>query len=110
MSDPFPSSRTHNRIRSPRFEASGRRANVDKGSRHHGSVTLGQRLALRVGLGSLSPDACGCRGCAQTAFLWVSADLRHAGVDGGGDPLRRTIGSELVRARGIRLFNQNKAL
>jgi len=40
--------RTHNRIRSPRFETSGQWANVDKGSRQNRLVTSGQKLALKV--------------------------------------------------------------
>eukprot|EP01023_Acetabularia_acetabulum_P036990 TRINITY_DN34_c0_g1_i1.p1 TRINITY_DN34_c0_g1~~TRINITY_DN34_c0_g1_i1.p1 ORF type:complete len:308 (-),score=21.34 TRINITY_DN34_c0_g1_i1:1142-2065(-) len=69
--DPFSSSRTHNRIRSPRFEASDRRANVDKGSRHNGSVTLGQRLALRVGYMRPLLEAVGCRGSARASVVRV---------------------------------------
>ena len=40
---------THNRIRSPRWIASGRCDNVGKGSRQIRSVTSGKRLALRAG-------------------------------------------------------------
>jgi len=40
--------RTHNRIRSPRFETSGQWVNVDKGSRQNRLVTSGQKLALKV--------------------------------------------------------------
>jgi len=44
----FAFDRTHNRIRSPRFETSGQWANVDKGSRQNRLVTSGQKLALKV--------------------------------------------------------------
>ena len=40
--------RTHNRIRSPRLEASGQSGKVDKGSRQIRSVTSGKGLALRA--------------------------------------------------------------
>ena len=45
--------RTHNRIRSPRLEASGQWNNVGKGSRQNSAVRSLQGVALRVGLGGL---------------------------------------------------------
>ena len=41
-------SRTHNRSRSPRLEASSWQTNVGKGSRQNRSVTSGKRLALKA--------------------------------------------------------------
>ncbi len=41
-------SRTHNRSRSPRLEASSWQNNVGKGSRQNRSVTSGKRLALKA--------------------------------------------------------------
>ena len=58
---------THNRIRSPRWIASGRCDNVGKGSRQIRSVTSGKGLALRTGCMRLFVDVCGCR-CLANLF------------------------------------------
>ena len=56
--------RTHDRSRSPRWEASGRWNNVGKGSRQDGSVTSGQGLALSV---AGPPRACRSVGLGRPA-------------------------------------------
>ena len=85
----FSISRTHNRSRSPRWTASSQWDNVGKGSRQNGSVTSGKGLALRVGLD-----------------LFLSRSLSLVGGDLLVEGLALiTTNLELVRTRGIRLFN-----
>jgi len=60
--------RTNNRSRSPRFEASGRWNNVDKGRRQIRFVTSGKELALKVG--SRGPATRGGR-------AWCEATVRR---------------------------------
>jgi len=59
----FAFGRTHNRSRSPRFEASSQQSNVGKGSRQNRSVTSGKGLALRTGCQGLRWKLGGCFLC-----------------------------------------------
>ncbi|EJS85218.1 hypothetical protein AAUPMB_20797, partial [Pasteurella multocida subsp. multocida str. Anand1_buffalo] len=76
----------------------------------NGSVTSGKGLALRVGLGGPGPEPVGCRRTARAAHAARAGRRVPAGdgpgtVPSGAFPERRTTDSELVRTRGIRLFN-----
>ncbi|WZZ15315.1 hypothetical protein YC2023_108404 [Brassica napus] len=93
---PLTPGRTHNRIRSP--------------SRQNGSVTSGKGLALRAGLGGPSSEPSTVGGLLEL-LTWRERTASCRPGDGlgtalsGAFPGRRTANSELVRTRGIRLFN-----
>ncbi|WZZ78150.1 hypothetical protein YC2023_098722 [Brassica napus] len=93
---PLTPGRTHNRIRSP--------------SRQNGSVTSGNGLPLTAGLGGPSSEPVDC-GRLLEPLTWRERRASCRLGDGlgttlsGAFPGRRTANSELVRTRGIRLFN-----
>ncbi|WZY70752.1 hypothetical protein YC2023_002992 [Brassica napus] len=91
-------------------KTSGRWNNVGKGSRQNGSVTSGKGLALRAGLGGPSSEPVDCWQLLEL-LTWRERTASCRPGDGlgtalsGAFPGRRTANSELVRTRGIRLFN-----
>eukprot|EP01000_Liburna_glaciale_P006069 NODE_6648_length_315_cov_69.575188_g5490_i0.p1 GENE.NODE_6648_length_315_cov_69.575188_g5490_i0~~NODE_6648_length_315_cov_69.575188_g5490_i0.p1 ORF type:complete len:73 (+),score=8.70 NODE_6648_length_315_cov_69.575188_g5490_i0:22-240(+) len=70
----------------------------------------GKGLALRTGLGGPGPEPVGCRRIARAAQRRERVAACRPGdgpgiVPSGAFPEHETVDSELVRTRGIRLFN-----
>ena len=97
---------THNRIRSPRWIASGRCDNVGKGSRQIRSVTSGKGLALRTGCMRLPVKSFGRWSLANSSRGRPNGnDCPRKLEDASAISARLTVNWELARTRGIRLFN-----